>query len=375
MEPGFTAVTDDVGHIALIDPDGEPVWFVAAHDRVNEVQFSPDGWIRYNRGDRSAIEVIDLAGRRALRLAASTAPVRPGEIRTELTAMHHDVVWLPNAHFLVLDVQRTLEPYPTSENNPRADAAVQHVARDVVRELDASGAVVGSWPVADLLDGMRIGRNSINGDYWFGFADWEGDYTRDWGHGNALSYDPASDTVLLSLRHQDAVVAFRRGTGELLWILAPPVNWRSPWREKLLTPVDAGFRYPYHQHAAKFCDDGSIMMFDNGNHQLSAWEDPSGDEEQYSRVVQVMPDLETMTVREVWSWGGELEQRIFSPSMGDADPLPLTNNVLVTVGNPNVTQPAIVEIARDGTLVWQAVKQDAGSWYRSARVTGLFPWE
>lgn len=59
----------------------------------------------------------------------------------------------------------------------------------------------------------------------------------DWCHANAVSHDPRDDSLLVSLRHQDCIIKIDRRSGDLVWILGDPGNWRAPWSDSLLRPV------------------------------------------------------------------------------------------------------------------------------------------
>ncbi len=65
-------------------------------------------------------------------------------------------------------------------------------------------------------------------------------------HLNSLWHDARYDSILVSLRHQDAVVKFSRETGELIWILGPRESWEG-FEQYLLLPAGSPFRWQYHQ--------------------------------------------------------------------------------------------------------------------------------
>ena len=86
---------------------------------------------------------------------------------------------------------------------------------------------------------------------------------RDWSHSNALAYNPADDSVIMSLRHQDALAKIDLATGDLIWLLGTADNWNEPWSSKRLQPTGE-IEWQYHQHGSSFSGTGSIMLFDNG---------------------------------------------------------------------------------------------------------------
>jgi len=128
----------------------------------------------------------------------------------------------------------------------------------------------------DILDPFRINYSSLLVLYDGFFESVFGEQleTRDWSHGNAVVHDPADDSIVVSLRHQDAVVKFSRQTGELKWILGPHENWdMEQFGEFLLTPLSEDeFFFQYHQHAPDITDEGTILIYDNGNNRASPFD-------------------------------------------------------------------------------------------------------
>ena len=124
----------------------------------------------------------------------------------------------------------------------------------------------------------------------------------DWTHGNAVHYDESSDTWLISLRNQDAVAAFDRGTGDLKWILGNHDNWSAELQPYLLDPVGP-LTWQFHQHAAKL-DGDRVLMFDNANWGASPFTGVTDldvlPEELRTRVVEFKIDETAMTVEQTW---------------------------------------------------------------------------
>ena len=59
---------------------------------------------------------------------------------------------------------------------------------------------------------------------------------RNWAHVNSVDHDPVDDSLILSSRHQSAVVKIGRDK-QVKWILAAPNGWRDGLKDKVLTPV------------------------------------------------------------------------------------------------------------------------------------------
>jgi hypothetical protein len=222
------------------------------------------------------------------------------------------------------------------------------VTGDQIVELTRAGEVVKRYSLFDVIDPTRIGHDS--------------EINNDWTHSNAVIYDPASDAYLVSMRHQDAVIKIRRETGELVWILGNPANWRTPWKSKLLAPLGADFEWQYHQHAVQLTP-GGIGLYDNGNYRVPAYEDPLP-APYHSRVVRFAIDEVAMTVEQQWTYfpksGNDL---LYSYAMSDAD-LQANGNVLIASGtltslraNPGWAQ--IIEVTDAGDPVFELNVVDA----------------
>ncbi|MCA9490963.1 MAG: aryl-sulfate sulfotransferase [Myxococcales bacterium] len=370
MEPGVTALPAPGGFM-LVDADGQPCWTFRMNVGAREIGLTPDHTILVV-GERSFLLEVDLAGRVVHRWANARDEAKHTPL--ELFVTHHDIQRLPNGNLITLSEERRWLTHPTSESDRGAPWADAWVAGDVVVEFQPDGTIVSQWNLLDLLDPNRIAYDSIRGDFWENFFTWRGDDVHDWAHANAISYDPVDNLILVSLRHQDAVIAFDRGTGELKWILGNPVDWVAPWDAKVLTPDPQlpDFRYHWHQHGAQFTADGTITMFDNGNYGVPAYYPKRPD--RISRAMEVRIDPVAMTYETVWTWGDELN--LFSGSMGDVDPLPQTGNMLVTYGNPSGVGPksAIVyEVTRAGDIVWEASTSSGIAWFRGSRWSGIIP--
>jgi arylsulfate sulfotransferase len=376
-EPGVTLVA--FGRLlAAIDPEGHAVWTLEVPGAIHEASWTSSGTLRVLSG-RTALTEYDLAGRIVSEWAAArTEDVPEGAVAVDVEALHHDLTDLPDGSMVALSVERRwIEDYPSSEVDPAAPPAPAWVAGDVVVEIARSGEVTSRWPLLDRLDPLRIGYDAVVGNFWEDFASWDGDDVKDWSHGNAVSYDPGSDTVLAGLRHQDAVVGLSRATGEVRWILAPRANWPDDLLPLVLAPEDADAVLPYHMHGAKFTPAGTVMLFDNGNDRASAYEPRLDPTQNFSRALEVAIDVEAGTWREVWSYGEELVPSHYSGSLGDADLLPVTGNVLITFGNlaaPDLGGVRLLEVTRAGEIVWElVVPHPDATMYRSQRIAGMIP--
>lgn len=243
-----------------------------------------------------------------------------------------------------------------ASNYKRADGKNVRTVRDVIAEVDQNGVVVDEWRLADILDPYRDnvmkvldqGAVCLNIDASkagqtlsaedlaaMDASDKFGDIVgtgpgRNWAHVNSVDYDPEDDSIIISSRHQSAIVKIGRDK-KIKWILASPEGWKKGWAEKLLTPVDAkgnpikcegsvcegGFDWTWTQHTAFKIDEKSkgdiiyVSAFDNGD--ARGMEQPAMPEMKYSRAVVYKIDQKKMTVQQVWQFGEERGHEWYSP--------------------------------------------------------------
>ncbi len=375
MEPGLTLIR--LGpYIAMFDDVGEVRWLMFNTDTVHTLSITSDGHLMHQNG-KVGLTVRTLSGAVVSEWCAERTGVCPKtSVLVDVESIHHDAYEMPNGNWLSLSIERRLIPdYPTSERDPLAPRAEAWVAGDVGVEFTPAGEVVHSWPLLDILDPTRIANDAIRGDYWEGF--FGGQDTKDWSHANAIWYDEARDEVVVSLRHQDAVIGLDHATGDLSWIFAPEANWQPPWDGYLLRPADPGLLVTYHQHAASINDAGRLMLFDNGNNRASAYEPELNDANNGSRGAEFTLDHGSKTWDLSWDYGPTLSPLIFSGSLGDTDALPQTDNVLVTFGNiANDNYPGVMvfEVERDTLdVVFELRVTQPVTTFRSQRITGVIP--
>lgn len=358
----------------VTDSDGEVVWYYAAGKSVNHVLQLSSGNLMY-MPDRYWIEEIDLWGRTVRRFKSQLDPSpAPTDVQVPTLGFHHDVLELPSGNLLALGIElRHAEDYPASERIAGPTEA-SWVAYDRVVEFQPDGTLVHDLPLADVLDPLRIGHESVQGRWWSSFAGFE---VKDWAHSNAIFLVPGTDRLLVSLRNQDAVIQLSYPDGALDWILAPPENWTEAHQPYLLSPVGAQTRQPYHQHAIKWTSDGTLLLFDNGNYQASAYQPPIPGSAVDSRAVELLVDPVAGTFEQVWQWD-RLPEPNFSPGLGNVQLLPQTGHVLITygaVGGDEAYDARVIEVDRGSAEVVfdLAVDQGHGRIYRAVRLPSLYP--
>ena len=236
---------------------------------------------------------------------------------------HHDVY--PTRHGTLLNLVRAtrlVEGYPTSTSDPMAPPADADVITDIVYERSRdTGEILNQWDLLDIIDPLRVGYDAVGTTP-----------PHDWTHANAVYHDERDDSVVVSLRHQDAVVKFSRSTGELIWILGTHANWSPAFEPYLFEPVGEPFQWQYHQHAPEVTAAGTLLLFDNGNHRASPFDPAVPAEMSYSRAVEYALDEDNMQIQQIWEFGEDASPRLYANFICDADSMDLTENVLITFG-------------------------------------------
>jgi hypothetical protein len=278
----------------VIDAQGRTRWYLGVADDVAgpavvfaAAQLRRDGTLLYVRDDTLFIRD---------ELGAELLAITDDELG--IVGLHHDVVELPGGNFLALAFTFRDIDYP--------DLGLTHVAGDLIVEITPAGEVVWQWDSFDHLDPQRR-RDGFDAIVYDPIA---GVDAKDWTHGNAIVHEPRTDSVLLSLRHQDWIVRIDRQSGEVLWRFGDEGDFA----------LGAG-TWPFHQHSPQWQADGTLLLYDNGvgNPGLP-------DDQEFSRAVRYAIDAGATTATQVWEDQAEDFTAVFA---GDADRLP-NGNLLVT---------------------------------------------
>jgi hypothetical protein len=355
MEPGITLfrirgrdARESFGtYVLAVDEEGEIVWL--HRGAATDVEKSSDGNLLILGGNR--ISKIDFLGNVLQEWGTESDPGGPAAIPLANRGFHHEVLEMENGNLVALGLEaRSFPNYPSSDSDPSAPTDTANVVGDVVLEFSPGGEILREFKLLDMIDPYRIGYSSLIGLYNAQFPELSGG-TRDWSHGNAVVYDPIDDAFLVSMRHQDAVVKFRRSSGELIWILGPHENWdAATFGSLLLTPLNpgSGIFWPYHQHAPMILPNRNILLFDNGNFRASPFDTKLPDDQNYSRAVEYRIDESAKTIEKVWEYGQE--EGLYADFVGDADYLPKTGNVLITFGGiktPEGYRAKLIEVSKE----------------------------
>ncbi len=182
----------------------------------------------------------------------------------------------------------------------------KNTVEDMIALLDRkTGKVLRNWDFKDFLPQDVGGSGSQD--------------PHDWFHNNALWVDEDKKEIILSGRHQDAVVCFNYegngGKGELKWILGDPEGWPADMQKYFFKPVGdtKNFDWQYEQHACVITPTGDIMAFDNGQYRAKVKDKYIKNRDNFSRGVRYRIDTNKMEIEQVWQFGKEWGQNFFSP--------------------------------------------------------------
>lgn len=316
------------GLLVILDNQGEVVWYYQNDSRIAGVARLGNGNILFNLQDFRSVE-IDMLGNTVREYYARNRPQgpQPGAVPLEAQSLHHQPHEMPNGNFLIFSANaRKVPNFYTDEYNPKAPRRDSMVVGDRVLEVDRqTGKELWSWNTFDHLDVHRVGYQFLD-TYWHtrGFPN-----HADWTHGNGLDYDSSDDSVLVGLKHQDAILKVDRKSGDIRWILGEPTDWGA-LTSKVLKPVGQPFAWPYHFHNPRLSGKGTIVVFDNGSYGARPFAPYKSPDQVFSRGVEFQVDDKMRTVRQVWASEDKLTADSCNAwAMGDAHRLPKTDNMLV----------------------------------------------
>ncbi len=227
---------------------------------------------------------------------------------------HHDVVELPNNNLLVL----------TNE--------FEGTVEDIVIELDHStGEIVNTWDLKKFIEETQ-GMSQMWATY-------------DWFHNNSIDYDEATNSMILSGRHQDIVVSIDLSTNRINYMIGDPNNWPQTIVDRFfLTPIGEDFEWQYGQHSAIYTDEG-IFLLDNGNNKSKFSEFSVSADNSYTRGVMYVIDETERTIEQTFQFGKELGSEFYSPYISNVQYLGPNNYMIHSgghgeAGNEILNEPA-----------------------------------
>ena len=273
-----------------------------------------------------------------------------------VASFHHEVIQLANGNFLALG--NSFGDVDYSALDP--EIGEQHVAGDYLVEVNPAGEIVWTWDAFGHLDPQRILAEFNTGLEYINPETGQAGY--DWTHDNGMVHSAEDDVILLSMRHQDWIVAIDHQSGDLLWRLGPDGDFE----------LDEG-RWFHHQHSPQWQADGTLLLYDNG---LDLSIEPT---QWRSRAVRYALDDDAMVATQVWEWDDE--QPYLAAVASDADRTP-AGNVLVldsslqpdlSVFDIGQNYSRLVEVAYEGSSspIWSMQTKQGSFVYRATAVDRL----
>ncbi len=314
--------------IVALNQAGEVVWYYRDNDPIFDIRRLANGNLAYATNGGKLVEIDMLGNVHHIWHGTGKGKEIPGGTPVATEALHHAFCPMPSGNMLMLSIEELeFDDWPGSDRDPDVPRAPAKVIGDTIVEFTPDGTVVNEWRLSEMMDTERVCYGSF-APFWVrkGYKD-----TYDWSHANGVVYDAADDAILVSVRHQDAVIKFSRATGEVTWILGDHGNWKAPWADKLLKPAD-GLEWQYHQHNVTVTSDGRVMVFDNGSFRAVPHNKPRAAPENFSRAAEFAVDEANMSVSAAWSFDAGRDTKYYSTFVGGATRLPETGNTFVTFG-------------------------------------------
>jgi arylsulfate sulfotransferase len=177
----------------------------------------------------------------------------------------------------------------------------------VVMEVDFSGKLLKTWNLADIISAaMRAGGDDPS---QFVFQRTP-DSRNDWFHNNAVTYNRADDSLIVSSR-ENFVIAIDYETGAIKWILGDPTKkwYQFPSLRQFALRVAPGSLAPIGQHGLSITYDQALLLHDNGAPSFFQ-HFPNEASRDYSSPRKYQLDLNTKVATEVWNY--EQNQSVYS---------------------------------------------------------------
>ena len=317
MEPGYTMFrvgnnTTSASYVTFVDNAGQVVWYSSLLT-PSDVHQLTNGDLFFPLTSTAGFVEANMLGQTVKTWTAPTG------YRVD---SHEDLITDHGTILYINNTSRTITNFPTSATNPNAPKGTSTVNCNRVVEMSATDStLLNNWSLIDMLDPVRI-------DYLPFLLPF---YGIDPEHANAVIDSTNDDSIVVSMRNQDAVVKFTRA-GQIKWILGPHENWGPQWQPYLLTPVGTNFAWQYGQHAPIPTPQGTWLMYDDGNCRAEPFAASVPDQKNYSRAVEYRIDETNMTVSQEWEYTGTNTDRLYTDRVGNASWLAQRGNVLITYG-------------------------------------------
>ncbi|EAH8152437.1 aryl-sulfate sulfotransferase [Campylobacter lari] len=345
---------DEASSVFIIDTKGEIRWYLDNDKLMDKNNI-------YNRGIMMGFrQNLDGAlsfgfGQRYVKYDLMGREIFNRLLPSSYIDFSHSMSQMPNGNYLLRVALASVK---------RPDGKNVRSVRDVIVEVDKNGNVVDEWRLFEILDPYRAniikvldqGAVCLNVDVSkagktlsneelakMDTSDVFGDIAgtgvgRNWAHVNSIDYDESDDSIIISSRHQSAIVKIGRDK-KVKWILGAHKGWGEKYKKALLQPInkngkniiceddyskcpgyknkEGGFDFTWTQHTAFRISEKSnkryiyITAFDNGDARAIA--QPAFTSMKYSRAVIYKIDQKNKTVEQIWEYGKQRGNEWFSP--------------------------------------------------------------
>ena len=323
----------DFGMLAVVDAEGEVVWYYHGDSRITDYRPIANGNIVFITSDNRLIE-IDMLGNTVASWCASRRPSTDGEscpegsIPVDVPTFHHSFQEYPNGDFLILSTEiRNVPGYYTSELKANAPRATQQVVGDVVLRMNRQGEILWQWKAFDHLDPYQIGYLTFS-SYWVrrGFPN-----TVDWSHANAVRIVDEGDAFLVNFRLISGIAKVHVASQEIEWLaITDPEEVKKEHRDKTFKLTKG--EWFWMPHAPWITPEGNLLIFNNDNFGARPFTPSLPPSAIRSRAEEYEMDVENRTLRKVWQSRFPGERPMRSWAMGSVQPLE-NDNVLVGYGS------------------------------------------
>jgi arylsulfate sulfotransferase len=306
-------------------------------------------------GTNSELREIDLAGNTLFtlpivqvqsRLAAIGLAIPP------LVSIHHDMLKLPNGHYLFL----------ANFNQTVPDQAPPGtVLADIIVDWDPQQGPVWTWNAFDHLSLSHAPEG-----------------TTDWTHANALVYSPDDGNLILSMRNQNWVIKINYadgvGDGSVLWRLGPdgdftlpvgfgPIEWNYGQHYPVLLGPNTTGIFPlmiFNNGTVRYVDAANTLC---GNPGVPACYSsvPIFQLNEYDKTVQVLSEINLSP-----------SYSVCCGSVGQLANGDIEYDIAADVASPMTSTVQEVTSAQNPQPVWQMTIKGILA-YRAFRIPSLYP--
>ncbi len=181
-------------------------------------------------------------------------------------------------------------------------------------EVDATGAVVKTWNLADIISAAMTADGDDPSQFVYPTP-------TDWFHNNSTAYRLSDNSLVVSSR-EDFVIALDYNTDAIKWILGDTTKkwYEFPSLQKYSLDLGPNTLPPIGQHSLSFSFDDNLLLMDNGRN--GQFQTPMGINRDYSSPRKYALNLPDMLATEVWNYPqGESIYSQFCSSIYEDAPL------------------------------------------------------